>query len=399
MQLKHITVPALGAVAILGTLLAPVSTAADTPPRSGGASTPGTVSAAVAVSDCTELDKRLPALAKAAQDGALAACDAPAGEKEAAAQLRTPAAKELLAAGPCATAPNKGWKFTGRGRACNPESRLINVRNVRTRQLVGQLYYLSVGMIVAKNDSLTWDQTVSMRKTGGWGRISGTSVYGVGRCASADKCTTLFTNFPMQLMGEGRTNEGQWKMRSTIDKQDRERGKGQNRATAVFINPGWVGVAQHDLTSASVRCDSIRNMGRGGMGAGCVLPEYWPTMTEMKQFPYISQGIRKVQRVGPHHYGRKTGANPNPLVYTSNAAIRKNNNDAACPSSRPRPPGQTCDEYPFASTLQGASRTQWPDWGWRWVPKNENDRQGYQIRTFYDNNRILNGDRFWVDAG
>lgn len=176
-------------------------------------------------------------------------------------------------------------------------------------------------------------------------------------------------------MGEGRTNEGQWKMRATVDRQGNERGKGQNRAAAIFINPGWVNVSLHDPTSASVRCDSIRTMGRGGIGAGCVLPEYWPTMTEMKQFPCISQGIRKVQRVGPHPYGRKTGPNPNPLVYTSNDAVRKANNEATCPASRRahrgRPVTSTRSPLPFRS------RPRPPGTSSRASPAPVRDRTGY----------------------
>ena len=43
-----------------------------------------------------------------------------------------------------------------------------------------------------------------------------------------------------------------------------------------------------------------------------------------------------------------------PLNRLINPAVQAQNRATACPSSLPRPAGRSCDEYPFASTYQGA---------------------------------------------
>jgi Deoxyribonuclease NucA/NucB len=60
----------------------------------------------------------------------------------------------------------------------------------------------------------------------------------------------------------------------------------------------------------------------------------------------------------------------------------------ACPKSIPRPPNETCDEYPFASTWQGAEWVPATEWTCRFVPSSENDIQGGDINTFFDKNRL-----------
>jgi len=53
--------------------------------------------------------------------------------------------------------------------------------------------------------------------------------------------------------------------------------------------------------------------------------------------------------------GLPGGTPSTPLARTTSATIRAANRDTACPGSLVRPPSKSCDEYPFASTYQGAS--------------------------------------------
>ena len=71
------------------------------------------------------------------------------------------------------------------------------------------------------------------------------------------------------------------------------------------------------------------------------------------------------------------------------------NRDKACPSSRHRPPGKQCDEYPFASTWQGA-RTGGGHFNWRMINGTQNEEGGKALGRFYLYNRILDKDRFLV---
>ncbi|MFJ3310888.1 NucA/NucB deoxyribonuclease domain-containing protein [Streptomyces sp. NPDC086549] len=74
--------------------------------------------------------------------------------------------------------------------------------------------------------------------------------------------------------------------------------------------------------------------------------------------------------------------------------IKKNRNKA-CPSSRHRPAGKQCDEYPFASTWQGAS-TGGGHFSWRMINATQNEEGGKALGRFYLYNRVLEKDRFLV---
>ncbi|MBO2465543.1 hypothetical protein J4709_49095 [Actinomadura sp. LCR2-06] len=54
----------------------------------------------------------------------------------------------------------------------------------------------------------------------------------------------------------------------------------------------------------------------------------------------------------------------------------------------------------MASTREGAANTNLPvpnqDWSWRTVPQSANDAQGGVTGPFYQKNRVLDGDAFWL---
>ncbi|GGJ81811.1 hypothetical protein GCM10010123_09520 [Pilimelia anulata] len=70
------------------------------------------------------------------------------------------------------------------------------------------------------------------------------------------------------------------------------------------------------------------------------------------------------------------------------------NSRVACPSSLPRPPGQQCDEYPMASTWQGAAIT--VSFSRRMIDKDNNEIAGQELNAFYLADRIIEKDPFYV---
>jgi hypothetical protein len=71
------------------------------------------------------------------------------------------------------------------------------------------------------------------------------------------------------------------------------------------------------------------------------------------------------------------------------------NRNVSCPSSLTRPPGMECDEYPYASTLEGGASL--GGYVRAMIPKTKNGAQGNALQTFYNENRILDRiDPFWV---
>ncbi|MEO3812035.1 NucA/NucB deoxyribonuclease domain-containing protein [Sphaerisporangium sp. B11E5] len=69
-----------------------------------------------------------------------------------------------------------------------------------------------------------------------------------------------------------------------------------------------------------------------------------------------------------------------------------------CANELKKETGKDCDEYPFASTLQGSARANPPhNFSVAMIDADENEAHGIVLRAWYWNNRILNFDEFWID--
>ncbi|HZM76340.1 MAG TPA: hypothetical protein VFC19_11465 [Candidatus Limnocylindrales bacterium] len=166
------------------------------------------------------------------------------------------------------------------------------------------------------------------------------------------------------------------------------------------------------------RCDDALP----GSGPGCVQSSFRPHLAlDKPNYPNYREHIRIAQMpVG--------GPQPNLLNRTTNVALMAANRNVSCPPSSPtypRPPGYECDEYPFASTYQGAAglvgegfnlkvsnritnidcRVTWlptqaqtPHRGFSpcMIPADENSLGGGELGEFYRKNRIIDGDPFTV---
>ncbi|MFD4356789.1 NucA/NucB deoxyribonuclease domain-containing protein [Nocardia sp. NPDC058518] len=165
-----------------------------------------------------------------------------------------------------------------------------------------------------------------------------------------------------------------------------------------FYNvPGYVpedGTGAQTVTPAglNVRCDDAPELQRR---VGCVNPDFTPTVSfPASTFPTISPHIRRSQALLPLQ-----GTKNNPLNRGRSANIDTNRN-AACSTAKkramgPPPPSMVepqCDEYPFASSIQGGTGSQIA-----WVPGAENSSQGRTISRFFRENRVVVGDKFIVE--
>jgi hypothetical protein len=60
--------------------------------------------------------------------------------------------------------------------------------------------------------------------------------------------------------------------------------------------------------------------------------------------------------------------------------------------------GNECDEFPFASTDEGAANNSGTDFSVKVTPKGDNQAGGNYIVGWYDAMRVLKDDAFWVDV-
>ncbi|HEY6787399.1 MAG TPA: hypothetical protein VI365_08810 [Trebonia sp.] len=144
-------------------------------------------------------------------------------------------------------------------------------------------------------------------------------------------------------------------------------------------------------TPISYRCDDALP----GVPAGCVFPAYTPYLMTLTSLPVIARDIYAAQG-GPGHYGKPDGGHP--LHRVTSSAAQAANYAAVCARSvvGPPPRGEACDEYPFRSTQVGGTAVSKADRHVAWVPAVQESRKNALITRFYDSNRVLNGDPFWV---
>ncbi|MGW5701641.1 NucA/NucB deoxyribonuclease domain-containing protein [Amycolatopsis japonica] len=175
------------------------------------------------------------------------------------------------------------------------------------------------------------------------------------------------------------------------------------------------------LTRPGFRCDSADYF--AGAPKACVFTDVIPRLNyeygqgynevvDHIKLAHLNPGATHPPRPGkliPGHWGgipNSAGLNRVPYgldTWTKN----RNAKDAACRTLPPKQPGQECDEYPFATTVQGAGRGD-GNFSVKYVNGGQNGLAGNALQTYlrwdrilYDEDPVADGtlDEYWVKAG
>ncbi|MFF1872341.1 NucA/NucB deoxyribonuclease domain-containing protein [Kitasatospora herbaricolor] len=327
---------------------------------------------------CAETRRQLRTLA--AQGHAFAACTTPAVRPP------TQSAAQAQAAAASITVPSwctTGWRGT-RTEMCEIGYATLSWYNTSTGVLTGTADFTITQDIQPYYLSRTFAENFELQVTSVTGTLPGATLNLAVTCGGTCSATSYFPNGSAIVQGSDITTSIAYSDSTTT----------VNKTYSLYTLSWGVGTTT-PITWGSpyYRCDDLIS----GYSAGCVVPDVKPVLTTMATLPNIAANIGAIQQAGPHHYGRQADG----LPLTRNSSLETANRNVACPSSRPTPPGMSCDEYPFAKTDQGASQTTAPDWGWAWVPVTEQSSQGGRISAFFGQNRVLDGtsgtgDAFWV---
>ncbi|MDT0386008.1 NucA/NucB deoxyribonuclease domain-containing protein [Streptomyces dubilierae] len=284
--------------------------------------------------------------------------------------------------------------YIERMRGCGIWRAEVNAVDVRTGRKVGGIKYLVVGYSFSARDSKTWAYQVRLLESSRWGRgVNGTKASGSASCVG--KCKVVNKNFPAQTISKGAEPYGQFFMDTTINTAAaKQRGTGRSVASWTFSNPEWVAPSEPTRHSTvDVRCDNA--LPGASNQVGCVNLQAVPVISYSLTGPWpeVAQHIKDAQATGlPGKYGTT-----NYLTRLTDRKKIRENRGKACPSAAilPRPPGKSCDEYPFASTWQGAKYGS-GEFSRRMVNAKQNTDAGKALKGFYTYSRVLEGDRFLV---
>ncbi|WP_166682984.1 NucA/NucB deoxyribonuclease domain-containing protein [Streptomyces aquilus] len=284
---------------------------------------------------------------------------------------------------------NGNW-YVIRFKGCGVFPADLTVTDPRTGEVMGGMHFLTVAYAYSNRTIAAWAYQVELLEVTSWGAAKGSSAGGSVKCTG--KCKVTESKFPSQLIGADREAVGQFFLDTTIKTSPKgQKGEGQATAKWKFTNPKWAGPStEMSLPTPPVRCD---NATPGTSKPGCVM-SYIPEMVYAKngEFPELARHIEYAQDTKnlPGKHGTRRY-----LTRLTNADKRRDNRNKACPQSLERPPGKSCDEYPFASTWQGAS-TGSGDFSRRMINATQNEDGGRALSRFYLYNRIIEKDKFLV---
>lgn len=296
--------------------------------------------------------------------------------------LQAPQAIAGSATSRAAAACSPGENRYNRTQSCIKSPGRLNI--TRNGRLEGTIRF-TVTQAIQLHNSRNFSEKYTFKVTGIAGNTSAvTAAFNVS-CAGSCRATNHVRG--PRAVRAGTVISGPVNYHDSTTTQHLDRAK----YSLTFLKPGYTtGLSRWE--SMTFRCDDI--IRGSGVGAGCVFPSFAPVLTTMANLPHIRANIKRIQQAGPHHYGKLGNS---PLTRATSTAVERANRRVACPRNRPgRPAGYSCDEYPFAKSFQGASRTRKPDWGWAWVPAGEQNSQGGYLSSFYAAQRVMNKDKFWV---
>ncbi len=372
---------ALGVVVAAATMLVPTALIAG--PASAAPPTPhaGQAIVAAGVQDsCASVRARASILAASGTQRAM--CLRPVPADQVPPSTRAAAAKAVPDS--CLGAmPELTWvidRFSG----CRQEFGAVDILVVPQGTWIGTIDIVTITSVRADARALTWTHDIQIVKLGGRGDINGVIPEGVASCPV--ECTVTAQNFPYRLMDS--SPAGTSTMTSAVvPGTSGQVVAEQAQWTVIFTQMGSLPSPPVTFTSEPVRCDT----NTPNATAGCVLSRHTPTL-------HYTTAVH--DELAAHISTAQAGGLPGapggtPLTRLVDPVQQQKNRDTACPSSIPRPEGEECDEYPFASTNQGAF-TSGGAYSSMMIDKDDNQRGGTDLAGFYLDNRIMSNDPFYV---
>ncbi|MBT2212427.1 NucA/NucB deoxyribonuclease domain-containing protein [Actinomadura sp. NEAU-AAG7] len=323
----------------------------------------------------------------------------------------------------CADEPQDQWHFVSRTEACAVipmQEEIRNSNNEKIAQLTFRVIQYWYAATTADGRALgNWTYRLDVEKSllGNEGDVDGATVE-----ASAQYCEEVgikpgcpvvgtsnyvdFPNgkkFPQQDLIYGIGAYGDWNTDTSIHGKSGDVSWATIIAKIQILFPKMPDKFIHIpiVTEPDIRCDGIDG---SFLEAGCVFPQAPDVMEYALDGPYqeLALHIFDAQRV--RGIPGMTAGGPAPGAPGGTPLTRgtddNNDRDVACPDRLPRPFGDSCDEYPFNSSGEGAS--QGNGFSCRMINQDHNSEGGTALSLFYRNHHVLKidptqkGDEFFV---
>ncbi|MGW5667871.1 NucA/NucB deoxyribonuclease domain-containing protein [Micromonospora sp. NPDC003776] len=287
-------------------------------------------------------------------------------------------------------------------RECHADTFLFTVYRRPENIVLGEAWISYWEWEELSNKRRTWTHTIQMYVY----RVTGLAVLSTylnaqGWCGlNCDVATPAETRYIR--LEEGQWLRGAWDMGRPGGADERKYGSADTDLTFLHLETGitrtWTSI---DFQN---RCDS--EMPETPLEGGCVYNEVQPELALDKSTASNHREhalfVEQAQHTTPDHFGARhlsqPGEDPKPLQRLTDQDRRDDNREASCDDfvRDPAVPDDSCDEYPYASTYQGANEIGRARTAVGHVPRQSNTNGGSKLTAFYTANRVLDGDPFWV---
>lgn len=310
-----------------------------------------------------------------------------------------------------ASIPNPDWCGNGvwlvtRVEACAVYDGWLNM--TRNGVPSGGVTFTVVDYLYMSTDTPNWKHQAEVDFAAPWGDATGAPMEGNFTCSQF--CLRNSYTFPPHAVIAPGDATGEGSFDTTIAATGTS-GYATNTFLWSFVTPGYPRSNNVSQNSPGMRCDNAI----GGRTIGCVVPSaaLGLVFSRTGSYPEFARHVADAQASGlPGDYP----SGP-PLTRLTDSTLINRNRTTACKRSYQAPPGKSCDEYPFASTYQGAytgggnPRTfDWcsitlagpPSTGSRgysvcMINDRQNSGAGGVLGGFYSKYRYLAGDPFLIE--
>ncbi|MBB4141234.1 NucA/NucB deoxyribonuclease domain-containing protein [Microbacterium invictum] len=275
--------------------------------------------------------------------------------------------------------------------------------------IIGSMNFNIYHYVQLLSDMTVFYNKLSVSPSYAWGAAVGTEISATATCWSP--CDLMSASFPVQVPALHARAEGE-----AYAEWDPVPGESAYVPTVFWdisfraqIGPNTAATGAY---APGMRCDDMFSH----MQPGCVVPWVTPSIEyDAATLPEFAAHVYQAQLSGLA--GSRT-LDTGPLTRLTDETLRDLNRAEACPASYPRPSGKSCDEYPFASTWEGALFAQEPQtYSWCQIelpavapphPRNysvcmidalENSYAGSLLEAvLYRPKRVLEWDPFYVEV-
>lgn len=293
-----------------------------------------------------------------------------------------------------------------RTQACGSFEYVMTVTRTQNgaTTVTGTMNFVAVSYIYTDPSQTRFGNQVQFIASSITGDATGTVVKASTTCTQS--CNQFSNNFQPQVMISGESKQGE----SYHDGTAITPGAVGNAFSQWSFEVKAPGVATGSLStipSVSVRCD---NALPGNTRAGCVFAGINPGFGFNSTWGGFWTHLKNAQGSG-----LPGGSYNNTINRTTDPTLIAANRNKACPSKYPRPAGLSCDEYPFASTVQGGASGGGPrtfsgcqvdigapnstgptGFSVCMIDAYTNSQAGSVLGSLYNQSRVLNGDPFYV---